>query len=92
MFNIKTLRYMRDCPEHPNVPPALYNLTDLLIVDLECVREVVQGILKAKSNIEGQKYLTLHVIPIIEPVSPETRATNGHFQNYQKWSRFNGKV
>jgi len=59
MFNIKTLRYMRDCPEHPNVPPALYNLTDLLIVDLECVREVVQGIMKAKLNIEGQKYLTL---------------------------------
>jgi len=44
MFNIKTLRYMRDCPKHPNVPPELQNLTDLLIGDLECAREVVQGI------------------------------------------------
>ena len=24
----------------------------------------------------------------LEPVSPETQATNGHFGNYQKWSRF----
>jgi len=85
MFNIKTLRYMRDCLKHPNVPPDLYNLTDLLIGDLECAREVAQGIMKAKLNIEGQKYLTSSmVIPIIEPVSPETQATNRHFQNYQK--------
>jgi len=91
MFNIKTLRYMRDCLKHPNVPPDLYNLTDLLIGDLECAREVAQGIMKAKLNIEGQKYLTSSiVIPIIEPVSPETQATNRHFQNYQKWSRFEG--
>jgi len=41
MFNIKTLRYIRDCPKHPNVPPELYNLTDLLIGDLECARKVV---------------------------------------------------
>jgi len=34
-FNIKTLCYMRDCPKHPDVPPKLYNLTDLLIGDLE---------------------------------------------------------
>jgi hypothetical protein len=46
MFNIKTLRYMRDCPKHPNVPPELYNLTDLLIGDLECARVVAQGIMK----------------------------------------------
>jgi len=40
--------------------------------------------MKAKLNIEGQKYLTFSmVIPIIEPVSPETQATNRHFQNYQ---------
>jgi len=26
----------------------------------------------------------------LKPVSPETQATNGHFQNYQKWSRSNG--
>ena len=26
----------------------------------------------------------------LKPVSPKTQATNGHFQNYQKWSRFNG--
>jgi len=26
----------------------------------------------------------------LEPVSPETQATNAHFQNYQEWSRFNG--
>ena len=25
------------------------------------------------------------------PVSPENHTTNKHFQNYQKWSRFNGK-
>jgi len=42
MFNIKTLRYMRACPKHPNVPPELYNFTDLLIGDLECAREVAQ--------------------------------------------------
>ena len=85
MFNIKTLRYIRDCPKLPNVPPELYNLTDLLIGDLECACEVVQGIMKAKLNIEGQKYLTSPmVIPIIEPVSPDTQATNGHwhFQIY----------
>ena len=35
MFNINTRRYMRDCPKHPNVPPELYNLTDLLIGDLD---------------------------------------------------------
>jgi len=51
MFNIKTLRYMCDCPKHPNVPLELYNLTDLLIGDLECACEVVQGIMKAKLNI-----------------------------------------
>jgi hypothetical protein len=84
MFNIKTLRYMRDCPKHPNVPSELYNLTDLLIGDLECARQVAQGMMKAKLNIEGQEYLTSSmVIPIIEPVSPEIRATKGHFQNYQ---------
>ena len=42
MFNIKTLRYMHYCPKHPAVPPELYNLTDLLIGDLECAREVAQ--------------------------------------------------
>jgi len=57
IFNIKTLRYMRDCPKYPNVSPELYNLTDFLIGDLECAREVVQGIMKAKLNIEGQRYL-----------------------------------
>jgi len=49
IFIIETLRYVRDCPKHPNVPPELYNLTDLLIGDLECVREVAQGIIKAQS-------------------------------------------
>jgi len=67
MFNInKTRRYMRDCPKHPNVPPELYNLTDLLIGDLECAHEVAQGIMKAQLNFEGQKYITSSmVIPII---------------------------
>jgi len=32
------------------------------------------------------------VIFIIKPVSLETQVTNWHFQNYQKWSRFNGKL
>jgi len=58
MFNIKTLRYMRNCPKHPNVPRELYNLTDLLIGDLECARVIAQGIMKAQLNIEGQTYLT----------------------------------
>jgi len=26
----------------------------------------------------------------LEPALPETQAMNGHFQKYQKWSRFNG--
>jgi len=26
----------------------------------------------------------------LEPVLPQTQATNGNFQNYQKWSRFHG--
>jgi len=29
-------------------------------------------------------------IIVLEPFSPLNQATNGHFQNYQKWSRFNG--
>ena len=68
-------------PQAPNVPPEFYNLTDLLVGDhLECAREAAQGIMKAKLNIEGQKYLNSSmVIPIIEPVSAETQATNGHF-------------
>ena len=57
---------MRDCPKHPNVPPEFYNLTDLLIGDLECAHEVAQGIMKAQLNIEGQKYLSSSMaIPII---------------------------
>jgi len=47
--------YFKSTP-HPNVPPEFYNLTDLLIGDLECAREVAQGIMKAQLNIEGQKY------------------------------------
>jgi len=39
---------MHDCPKHPNVPPELYNLTDLLIGDLECACEVAQGIMKVE--------------------------------------------
>jgi len=49
---------MRDCPKHPNVPPEIYYLTDLLIGDLECARVIAQGIMKAQLNIEGQKNLT----------------------------------
>jgi len=78
---IKTLRHQdpassRPCvfnTQGPNVPPELYNLTDFPMGDLECAREVVQGIMKAKLNIKGQKYLTSSMfIPIIKPVSPET--------------------
>jgi len=67
IFNInKTQRYMRDCPKHHNVPPELYNLTDLLIGDLECAHEVARGIMKAQMNIESQKYFTSSMaIPII---------------------------
>jgi len=33
MFKIKTLRYMRDCPKHPNVPPSsTTSLTFLLAI------------------------------------------------------------
>jgi len=80
MFNIETLRYMRDCLKHPNVPPELYNLTDLLIGDLECAREVAQGIMKAQLNIESQKYLTSSmVIPIIEKLRESLRSTRVHY-------------
>jgi len=48
MFNVKNLCYIRDCPKHPNVPPELYNLTDLLIGNLECAREVAQSIMKTR--------------------------------------------
>jgi len=67
IFNIiKTQGYKPDCPKHSNVPPDLYNLTDLLIGHLECAHEVVQGIMKAQLNIESQKYFTSSmVIPII---------------------------
>jgi len=67
MFNInKTQRYMRDWPKQKNVSPELYNLTGLLIGDLECAREVVQGIMKTQLNIECQKYFTSSmVIPIM---------------------------
>jgi len=67
IFNInETRRYMRDCPKHPNVRPKVYNLTDLLIDDLEFAHEVAQGIMKAQLNIGGQKYLTSSMsIPII---------------------------
>ena len=39
---------MCDCPKHPNVPPELYNLTDLLIGYLECARDIAHGIMKAQ--------------------------------------------
>ena len=56
ILNIKTLRYMRDCPKHPNVPPErLYNLTYFLIGDLECAREVVHGIPEGTVEYRGSK-------------------------------------
>ena len=71
---------MRDCPKHPNVPPELYNLTDLLIVNLECAREVAQSIMKTQLNIEGQKYLTSSMaIPIIEELCESLRSTRMHY-------------
>ena len=80
MFNVKTLCYMRDCPKHPNVPTELYNLTDLLIGNLECAREVVQSIMKTQLNIEYQKYLTSSmVIPIIEELCKSLRSTRMHY-------------
>ena len=76
MFNIETLRYMRDCLKHPNVPPELYNLTDLLIGDIECA----EGIMKTHLNIEGQKYPTSSmVIPIIEELCENLRSTSMHY-------------
>ena len=80
MFSIKTLCYMRDCSKHPNVPPVLYNLTDLLIGNLECACEVAQGIIKTQLNIEGQKYLTsTMVIPIIEEFRESLSSTHMHY-------------
>ena len=35
------------------------------------------------------RLLILTRLASLEPFSPETQATNGHFQNYQKWSMFN---
>jgi len=76
IFNIKTLCYMRDCPNYPNVPPELYNLTDLLIGDLECA----EGIMKTHLNIEGQKYPTSSMaIPIIEKLCENLRSTRMHY-------------
>ena len=76
---------MHDCPKHPNVPPELYNLTDLrlLIGDLECAREIAQGIMKAQLNIEGQKYLTSSmVIPIIYRRTSQESALYLHVLHY----------
>jgi len=56
---------MSDCPKNPNVPPNLYNLTDLLIGDLECAHEVAQGIMKAQLNIESQKYFISSMVILI---------------------------
>jgi len=80
MFKIETLRYMRDCLKYPNESPELYNLTDLLIGDLECAREVAQGIMKAQLNIKSQKYLTSSmVIPVIEKLRESLRSTRVHY-------------
>ena len=71
---------MRDCLKYLKAPPELYNLTDLLIGDLECAREVAQGILKAQLNIKSQKYLTSSmVIPIIEKLRESLRSTCVHY-------------
>jgi len=81
---------MRDCSKHPNVPPKFYNLTDLLIDNLECAREVAQSIMKAREvaqsimkmqlNIEDQKYLTSSMaILIIEELHKGPRSTRLHY-------------
>jgi len=71
---------MHDCPKHPNVPPEFYNLTDLLIDNLECAREVAQSIMKTQLNIEDQKYLTSSmVILIIEELRKSLRSTRLHY-------------
>ena len=71
---------MHDCPTHPNVPPEFYNLTDLLIDNLECAREVAQSIMKTQLNIEDQKYLTSSMaILIIEELHKGPRSTRLHY-------------
>jgi len=78
MFNInKTRRYMRDCPIHPNVPPELYNLTGLLIGNLECAHwhEVAPGIMKAQDvNVffESMKHITFNVFSCLLFFDSET--------------------
>jgi len=52
------------------VPPELYNLTDLLIGDLECAREVAQGIIKTQLNIEGYH---------LEELRESLRSTRMHY-------------
>jgi uncharacterized membrane-anchored protein len=71
---------MRDYPKHPNVPPEFYNLTDLLIDNLECAHEVAQSIMKTQLNIEDQKYLTSSMaILIIEELRKSLRSTRLHY-------------
>ena len=78
--------------KHPNVPPELYNLTDLVIGDLECARVVAQGIMKAQLNVEGQKYLTSSmVIPIIEELRKSLRSTRMlHYYRRSPWRQDSG--
>jgi len=71
---------MRDCSKHPNVSPELYKITDLLIGNLECAREVAQGIIKTQSNVDDQKYLTSSmVIPIIEELRESLHSTHMNY-------------
>ena len=45
----------------------------------------------AKSTQSTSSFFHLSIFgTFLKPVSPETQATNGYFQQYQKWSRFKG--
>jgi len=63
---------------------------------IQGIREVLvtsqrnQRCVKAHACIHVYKVNIPRNYSVLEPVSPETQATNKHFQNYQKWSRFNG--
>jgi len=74
---------MHDCPEHPNVPPELYNLNDLLIGDLECAHCARSRARYHEGAIEyrGSKVLHLfHGHPChLEELRESLRSTRMHY-------------
>jgi len=76
--------------------------TDLFLDKEKCTRIPRADPLKSLHNFQKRTFVSrsagLGPFEIdayasqLEPVSSETQDTNGHFQNQQKWSRFNGNL